>query len=217
MPTITDRQDHRTAVAAASGAGLRTTRRVRVPWLITGVLLIAGSALAFGVLAQGLADRRPVVVLARPLPRGTVINAADLAVAQVAADAGVALLPAVESRQLIGGMLLTSLPAGSPLTPELLGPAGLPAGGDMQTVGLALEPGEYPTSSLAPGDRVSVVRTTESGTVLTDDGVVLEVNPTATESTTLLVSIVVEPSAAAGVVAAAAADQARLVLHGVGR
>jgi hypothetical protein len=87
----------------------------------------------------------------------------------------------------------------------------------MQTVGLALEPGEYPTSSLAPGDRVSVVRTTESGTVLTDDGVVLEVYPTATESTTLLVSIVVEPSAAAGVVAAAAADQARLVLHGVGR
>lgn len=192
-------------------------RRVRVPWLLAGVLLIAGSALAFAVLAQQLADRRPVVVLARPLARGAVINPGDLAVAQVAADPGVALLPARDGQRLIGGVLLTSLPAGSPLTAELVGPAGLPADGDGQTVGLALEPGEYPTSSLAPGDRVSVIRTTESGTVLTDDGVVLEVEPTTPDSPTLLVSVVVAEADAAPVVAAAAQDQARLALHGVGR
>lgn len=194
-----------------------TRRRVRIVWLLAGVLLIAGSALGFGVLAQQLAERRPVVVLSRPLPRGSVVAPADLAVAQVAADPGVALVPAGDSGELVGRVLLTSLPAGALVTTDLLGPPGLAFDTGSRTVGLELEPGGYPTPALAAGDPVSVVLTTDSGTVLTDDAVVLDFAPAIEGASTMLVSIVVDAASAPRIAAAAAQDQARLLLHGAGR
>jgi len=194
-----------------------TRRRVRATWLLDGVLLIAGSALGFGVIAQRVAQRRPVVVLSRPLPRGSVVTTADLGVAQVAADPGIALVPADRSRELVGRALLTSLPAGALVTTDLVGPAGLEVDESSRTVGLELEPGGYPTPALAAGDTVSVVLTTDSGTVLTDDAVVLDFAPAVEGTSTMLASIVVDAAAAPRVAAAAAQDQARLLLHGAGR
>jgi hypothetical protein len=164
---------------------------VHLAWLLAGVLLIAGSALGFA--------------------------AGDLAVAQVAADAGVALVPASDSEQLVGRVLLTSLPAGALVTPDVLGPATLDLDAGSRTVGLELEPGGYPTSALAAGDAVSVVRTNGAGTVLTDDAVVLGLEPAAEGATTMLVSVVVDVASAPRVAAAAAQGEARLLLHGAGR
>lgn len=209
-----------TVAAEREPAALRlhpTRRRARVVWSLAGVLLIAGCALGFGVLAQQLADRDPIVVLGRPLPRGGVITAADLAVAQVAADAGVAVVPASDSADLVGRALLTSLPAGALLHDDLLAPAGLQFDATSRTVGLELAPGGYPTTALAAGDVVSVVLTSGSGSVLTDDAVVAQATPAAEGATTLLVSIVVDGDAAPRVAAAAGQDQVRLVLHGAGR
>ena len=194
-----------------------TRRRVRTVWLLAGILLIAGSALGFGVVAQRLAERRPVVVLNQPLARGSVVAQADLAVAQGAADPGVALVSADDSDELVGRALLTSLPAGALMTTDLLGPPGLEVDADSRTVGLELEPGGYPTSALATGDPVSVVLTTDSGAVLTDDAVVLESAPAVEGAPTMLVSVVVDAAAAPRVAAAAAQGQARLLLHGAGR
>jgi hypothetical protein len=194
-----------------------TRRRVRTVWLLAGILLIAGSALGFGVVAQRLAERRPVVVLNRPLARGSVVAQGDLAVAQVAADPGVALVTADDSDELVGRALLTSLPAGALMTTDLLGPPGLQVDADSRTVGLELEPGGYPTSALAAGDTVSVVLTTDSGTVLTDDAVVLESAPAVEGVPTMLVSVVVDAAAAPRVAAAAAQGEARLLLHGAAR
>jgi SAF domain len=208
------------AIAADRERALRLTaprQRVRLAWMLAGVVLIAGSALGFGVVAQQMAQRRPVVVISRPLPRGAVVTSADLAVAQVAADPGVALVPAGRSGDLVGRTLLTSLPAGALVTTELLGPAGLKFDDGSRTVGLELEPGGYPTPALSAGDRVSVVLTTDSGTVLTDDAVVLDFAPAVEETSTMLASIVVDAAAAPRVAAAAAQDQARLLLHGAGR
>ena len=194
---------------------LHTARnRGRVLWSLLGVLLVAGCALAFGVVAQQLADRRPVVVLGRPLERGTVIAPGDLAVAQVGADAGVALVGAADSDALVGRPLLTSLPAGALLTRHLVGPAGLSFDDDTRTVGLELEPGGYPISALAEGDVVSVVETAGSGAVLADDAVVAHAAPAIEGAATLLVSVVVDEASAARIAAAAAQDQVRLLLHG---
>lgn len=185
--------------------------------VLVGVLLVVGCALAFGVLAQRLADQRPVLVLARPLERGAVLTAADLAVAQVSADTSVRTVAPDGRAQLVGNTLLTPLPAGSLITPELVAPGAIDLGRDARTVGLALEPGGYPVASLAAGDTVSVVATADGGTVLDDAGVVLAVEPAVEGSTTLLVSVVVDRTAATPITAAAAADQVRLVLHGAGR
>jgi hypothetical protein len=194
-----------------------TRRRVRLLWLAAGLLLIAGSALGFGVVAQQLAQRRPVAVLGRPLPRGSVVTPADLAVAQVAADPSVALVPADRSDELAGRVLLASLPAGAPVTADLLGPRTLEFDAGSRTVGLELEPGGYPTPALAAGDTVSVVLTTDAGTVLTDDAVVVQFAPAVEGTSTMLASIVVDAAAAPRVAAAAAQDQARLLLHGAAR
>ena len=86
-----------------------------------------------------------------------------------------------------------------------------------RTVGLELEPGGYPTTTLATGDAVSVVLTSGSGSVLTDDAVVLEAAPAVEGATTMLVSLVVDGEAAPRVAAAAGQDQVRLLLHGAGR
>lgn len=209
------------AIAAdRDSAALRlspTRRRVRTAWLLAGILLIAGSALGFGVVAQRLAERHPVVVLNRPLTRGSVITQDDLAVAQVAADPSVALVTTDDIDGLLGRVLLTSLPAGALMTSDLLGPPGLVVDADSRTVGLELEPGGYPTSALAAGDAVSVVLTKDSGTVLADRAVVLESAPAVEGASTMLVSVVVDAAAAPRVAAAAAQGQARLLLHGAGR
>ncbi|HSK98092.1 MAG TPA: SAF domain-containing protein, partial [Euzebyales bacterium] len=146
-------------------------------WSLLGMLLIAGCALGFGAVAQHLADRRPVVVLGRPLERGTVIAPGDLAVAHVGADTGVALVSAADSDALVGRPLLTSLPAGALLTSHMVGPAGLGFDDDARTIGLELEPGGYPVSALAEGDVVSVVDTAGSGAILADDAGVAHAAP----------------------------------------
>lgn len=194
-----------------------TRRRARLVWTLAGILLVTGCALGFGVVAQRLADRAPVVVLGRPLPRGSVIAPADLAVAQVAADAGVALVAAADGDALVGRALLATLPAGALLTPDLLGPAELAFDDDARTVGLELGPGGYPTAALATGDVVSVVDTSGSGTVLTDEAVVVEAVPAMEGATTLLVSLLVDAADAPRVAATAGQDQVRLLLHGAGR
>lgn len=186
-------------------------------WSLAGVLLTAGCALGFGVVAQQLADRQPVVVLGHPLERGHVVGQDDLAVAQVAADDGVALVAAADGDSLVGRVLMTSLPAGALLTTDLLGPEGLEFDEESRTVGLELEPGGYPTSALATGDTISVVDTNGSGTVLTDDAVIAGATPPVEGATTLLVSVVVDEAAAPRVAAAAGQDRVRLLLHGAGQ
>lgn len=191
-------------------------RRVHVPLLAVGVALVVGCALAFGLLAQRIADQRPVLVLSRPVARGTILGEADLAVAQVAAD-GVRVVGSDRRGRLLGRTLLTSLPAGSLVTPDLVGPGAVDLGPRSRTIGLALDPGGYPTATLAPGDTVSVVGTGGTGTVLDDVATVLAVEPIVEGSATLLVSVVVDADAAAQITSAAAQDQVRLVLHGAGQ
>lgn len=192
-------------------------RRFHVPTLLAGVLLVVGCALAFGVLAQHLTDSRAVLVLSRPADRGTVLSDADLAVAQVPSDTAVRVMRAEDRTRLLGRTLLLSLPAGTVLTTDLVTAGAVEIGPTSRTVGLLLEPGGYPTSSLAPGDIVSVVDTGGAGDVLDDRAVVLSIEPPVDGTATRLVSIVVEARSAAAITAAAAQDRVRLLLHGAGR
>jgi hypothetical protein len=188
-----------------------------VPTLLAGLLLVVGCALGFAVLTQTLSEQRPVVVLSRPVARGTVLTAADLAVAQITADSTVATLPADEHTRLLDRTLLTSLPAGAIVTPDLVTAASVDIGPSARTVGLLLDPGGYPTSELAPGDRVTIVDTGGAGSVLAEDAVVVAIDPIVDGSATRLVSIVVDARSATAVGTAAAHDRARLLLHGAGR
>lgn len=185
-----------------------------MPTVLLGVLLVVGCALGFGVLAGTLAEQRSVLVLARPVARGTVLVADDLAVAQVTAGTTIRTLAAEQQDRVLGRALLTSLPEGSALTEGLVAPVDVPIGPTTRTVGLLLEPGGYPTASLAAGDTVSVVDTDGGGTVLAERAAVVRIDPVVDGSPTQLISVVVADGSATAITSAAAEDRVRLLLHG---
>jgi flagella basal body P-ring formation protein FlgA len=84
------------------------------------LLILLGAAGAVWLSAQGQA-RVGVVALARPVHRGQVVTAADLATVQVNVDGGRVRVatPASAARDIVGRAALLDLPAGQLLSAEL--------------------------------------------------------------------------------------------------
>ena len=198
----------------------RQRRRMRLPWVAAGVIVVAGAGLAAAVLAGSLAGRDAMLGLARPVERGDVLARQELTTVAVALDGQVPALPASAAADVVGRRVVASLPAGALVTPELLsGDAAV--GDDERVVGLALDPGEYPVSGLRPGDVVTVVAAYRGGgdgpaaaQVLAETATVFAVEPVTEGLAQLLVSVTVRADQAAAVAGAAGADQVRLLLAG---
>jgi hypothetical protein len=137
-------------------------RRVQFRQLLVATLLVVVSALTAGVVFSQATARTGVVALAVPVQRGKTLQAADLRVVLIAADDPIASIPEEEMADLVGGLAVADLEAGTILTPAYVTSLGVLAPGE-GVVGLALAPGEYPTPDLAPGDLVDVVSTVASG------------------------------------------------------
>lgn len=149
---------------AAAGGGtpvprLRSLPRRRRPAMIALAVAMAGAGVLVSTAVYGQLDHREsVIVVARQVPAGTVITAADLAAARVSVGAGIDVIPAGQLRQVSGEV------AAAPLRPgELLASADLtavqPPGPGQQLVPAAIKPTSLPASGLAAGDHVLVVAT----------------------------------------------------------
>ncbi|MCK9895040.1 SAF domain-containing protein [Frankia sp. AgB32] len=153
----------------------------------------AGAALALLLMAIGAAGalwlssdgarRVNVVALARPLARGTVVEPADLAVVGVDAQGGPVRLvsPATGRRTLVGRPVLLDLPAGTLVSPDMVGSVATPAGA--VSIGVTVSPDGLPSPSIRPGDLVSVVGldpSTSRAVILTRQVQVAGVGPQAT-------------------------------------
>lgn len=188
-------------------------RRVRVPELALGVLVTVGFALGAVLWHLNSVDRVPVLATATAIGRGEVIDATDLRVVYIAADDPISTLGGAESAVVVGQVATVDLAPGSLLTRNLVEPA-LTVEAGAGVVGLALEPGQFPTRGLAPGDRVDVVAPVDGAgeagdAVLAAGATVFAVEELASDR--LLVSILAG-EADARVVAAAAGSPLRLVL-----
>jgi hypothetical protein len=142
--------------AAAGGAVRRLPRRRRnLPLAVAGVLLVAVCALmsAAGWLNAG--HREAMLALARPVPAGSVLTAADLQQVRISADASARLVPASAEAAVVGRTAGEPLPAGTLLSFSALGTAGQPAAGQAE-LGVQVSPGQYP-ASLAAGATVEVL------------------------------------------------------------
>jgi hypothetical protein len=154
------------------------------------------------------------VFLAEDVERGQVLERSDLVLYQVSTEADLRAIAGADALNAIGKVALTDLSAGTLLsTDQLAGESEIAEG--FGVVGLELNPGEYPTPSLRPGDRVRVVavlgdRLDNNGyEVLVEAAEVVEVESTG--STGRLVSLTM-PSDEANLVALAdAQDVVRLV------
>ena len=198
-----------------------TGRRRQVPWIVTGVLLVVGCALAFGVASLRIAKGEQVLAVAQEVPVGHVLQASDLRVVRVSPASGLDPVLASAEATFLGRPAAVALVPGTLLTPADLGPSPLGAGA-FDVVALALKAGAYPPS-LGPGEQVDVVPVIGGTSTSSAAALPGQFNPVqafvvavdaapAGSSAAAVVSLEVPPSDAAEVASLAAAGQAALVM-----
>ncbi|MFI6689039.1 SAF domain-containing protein [Streptomyces sp. NPDC050485] len=122
--------------------------------------VLAGLGAAAAVSSAG--DRVKVLAIARDVPAGQSITDSDLIVAEVSADAALAPMPAADRSSVVGKRPAVDLRKGGLLTASQLG-AGSGLGDNQQQVGVQIKPGQAPSGTLAPGDKVLAVTTPGQG------------------------------------------------------
>lgn len=122
-----------------------------------GVLLLAVSALLAVAVYSNIGDRQPVLVVARTIDPGDVIEADDLAVVRVAAEPGVETMPESQRSAVIGMRSSVRLLPGSLVIAGALSD-GPPRAPGTSVIGALVRSGQYPLG-LRSGDEVLVVIT----------------------------------------------------------
>lgn len=201
-------------------------RRRSVPHLAIGALLVVVCALGAVVAAGRLGDRLAVLALAHPVAAGHLLAIGDVRAVEVAADAGLDLVPAAASETVLGRPIGYALPAGALLTRAVLGPAQVPVAGDA-VAAVGLRPGQFPPD-LQSGARVAVLVAAGTDQAATSGsgggpaagsswtGVVVGVEPNAGSGDQVTVVSLRLPEADARAVAAAPAGRLALVVLGGG-
>lgn len=143
-------------------AGLRQSvveplrrRRVRVPELAIGVLVIAAAVAASVALNTDGDSGTGVLAVGRTVTRGQVIDSSDLTVVSLTADQDVALLATELSSQVVGMRAAVDIDAGTPLSSSHLIDVA-PLSADEAVVGVVVDDARAP-ADLVPGDLVRVV------------------------------------------------------------
>jgi hypothetical protein len=192
-----------------SGLPAPTARRVRLPQLALGLLLAGGAALTFVLFNAAAVQRTPVLALAVDVDRGQTIVLEDLQVVQLGIDHPVAVTPADQAGLVVGRSAVAALPAGTLVSDGLVSSTSplLDGGG---VVGLALNPGQYPTPRLTVGDLVTVVEVSDGPRRLAETAEVVDIETVATQGQRFI-SLLTDETTAAEIAAAAATGEVRLV------
>lgn len=142
-------------------------RRVRMPELVVGVLVMTVFALGAVLWHLSAVDKSPALAVVGNVERGQTLSASDVRVVYVASDDTLAHLTEADLNRVVGRVALVDLAPGTLLTRSLVAdqPALEPGDG---IVGLSLEPGGYPAMGLSPGDLVNVVRTIDPADPISD-------------------------------------------------
>ena len=145
------------APAARFEPGRVAEPRPRNPiWLVAGVLLVVVSALGGVLLFSSTDDRMDVVVAATEILPGQPVERADLRVARVAVDDGIATVTPEAAANLVGQQAIGRVPAGTLLSPGMFADE-LPLKPGEVVFGAALDPGEAPLSGLQIGTPVELL------------------------------------------------------------
>jgi SAF domain-containing protein len=136
----------------------RTVRRGRV---LGGLLVVVVAGTLTGWLFATSGQRVPVVMVARDVPVGTVLSAADLTTTRVAADPSVPTIPADQLGSVAGRVAAVDLRRGTLLAPSQI-TAALTPGQGQQIVAVAMKASQLPAGELRPGDHVLVVPTPQA-------------------------------------------------------
>jgi Flp pilus assembly protein CpaB len=139
-------------VAPRSSARLR---RLDLRVVIGLALLLAGVVGTVGVV-QRAGQRTPVLVMARDVPAGQVIDARDVRVVEVGLAPGVAALRVGERGRVVGQVARAPLSAGQVLGPTAVADTPLLEAGQV-LMSVAVAPEHAAGGTLRAGDQVAVV------------------------------------------------------------
>lgn len=201
------------------------TRQRRPGLAALGLIVVIGMGTIFGWLYTTAGEKTPVVVLAREVPAGQVIERADLSTVDVAgavtAIAGSNLASAVGQRAAVG------LLPGTLLQRSMLAEGeAIPAG--QVKVGVAVKAAQMPADGVNAGDKVAVVRlqggaqgggqpsgastaAVAAPTVLAETATVYSVRTDPTQSGGTLLTLLVSPEQALTIAEASSAGTAALI------
>lgn len=159
--TSTGREDRRRAstradASTAAGAPVKTRWNRRLLLVGTLIALLCG-VLAYWAIGQA-STPRSVVVVAKDIAAGDVIEQGDLGTTTVSGGSDLTTLSAEQLPSLVGERAAVSMPAGTLANRELTMSRVVPREGQV-IVGVALAPGQYPASGLKRGDEVRLVVT----------------------------------------------------------
>src|ERR1700756_174333 len=93
MPVLTEKaSSHGKSLSGGStqrsGRTSPVGRRRQMPWIVAGVVLVVGCALAFAVASVRLSKGSEVLAVAQPVPAGQALTAADLRIVRVSSAPG---------------------------------------------------------------------------------------------------------------------------------
>ncbi len=216
-----DRAGRRAGAAPAARLTGGPRRRRRVPYLLLGVVLVVGCAVAGLLAGARVGSREPVLVLARAVTVGQVLSSADLREVRISAEP-VDTIPAGSKGSVIGRPVAYSLPAGTVLSRAAVGAAQVPPPGSA-IAAVALKAGQFPTG-LAAGSRVAVIVAPNASAVSTAspraatswDATVVALQSRDTDQTTV-VSLQLAAADARALAAAPAGQVGIITVNGAGR
>jgi len=196
--------------------------------VLIGSLLVGLAALLGAWVFTATTERVSVMVAARDLEPGEVVDVDDMRVIEIGASSELRAVQPAQQDLLLGLAARGPIPAGTVLNADLFAEReqAIPSG--MVVVGASLDAGAAPVSSLRAGDRVDVLgveRTTATpaegasapAAALLTSGTIWSVEVPSSGSSSALVVAVLVPSKSQGLVAQAAADGLlRLSLSGSG-
>lgn len=193
-------------------------RRRRPALLALAVALVILGALGAAYLATSLGKTSAVIAIAREVPWGQSITAADLVEARISADPALEPIPYSERDQVIGLVAATTLTPGSLLTRDALTDQRLPAPGQ-QLVGVGVSAVQLPATTLRPGDDVLLVpvaggsapAAAEVGAAGVVEATVVQTSPPGTDGLRV-VDVVVDAADGPDVAARAAAGLIAIVV-----
>jgi SAF domain len=209
---------------APAPAGPAIRRRVSVPRVLLGAVLVLGFALAGAMVANRVDTRVPVLAAAHDIAAGQTISDADVMVVRVAAGPSVATLPETRRVTVLGRTAAMPVAAGTLLQPAQLGDVAWPPAGQA-VIAVGVKPGHAP-AGLAAGSHVTVlivptsnapgaVASSGPSSVVQAEATVVSVEQATDQSGTLMVSLLLGGSAATRI--ASTAGEPSLVQLGAGR
>lgn len=127
-------------------------------FMALGLALVLACGLGFLALYEGAGNRKPVVIAANDVGKWETIERADLRVALVAAEPGVATVPESDLDEVVGHVAATELTQGSLLSPRDIADDGdRLVAPDEALVGARLSSGAVPLGELPTGTQILVI------------------------------------------------------------